>query len=195
MMLEWLAEGAAHRNPGLVVRGLDDFRVFKGVILKDRQPVTVDVRVGKAVRNAAPFVVPVELRGTLAERARGHAHRVPTSFWPIATRSPCAVGLSDEALLPYPKARTQSISPCCFMARRCEAIEQSKAVERASRSPAGSRPRLILRSGSTARCGATWLIDPLAIDGAFQLVGLWSAKLLGFNSLPTALGTLPSVPP
>jgi hypothetical protein len=35
-----------------------------------------------------------------------------------------------------------------------------------------------------------WLIDPLAIDSAFQLVGLWTREFLGANSLPTGLGSL-----
>jgi hypothetical protein len=35
-----------------------------------------------------------------------------------------------------------------------------------------------------------WLIDPLAIDSAFQLVGLWTRELLGANSLPTGLTRL-----
>ena len=35
-----------------------------------------------------------------------------------------------------------------------------------------------------------WLIDPLAIDSAFQLVGLWTREMLGANSLPTGLGSL-----
>jgi hypothetical protein len=34
------------------------------------------------------------------------------------------------------------------------------------------------------------LIDPLAIDSAFQLVGLWTREIQGANSLPTGLGSL-----
>src|SRR5262249_13137105 len=35
-----------------------------------------------------------------------------------------------------------------------------------------------------------WLIDPLAIDSAFQLVGLWTRAKIGSNSLPTGIGVL-----
>ena len=66
MILEWAAEGAVQRNPGLVVRGVDDLRLFKGLILGDREPATVEIAAGKAVRAGDEFRVPVELRGTLA---------------------------------------------------------------------------------------------------------------------------------
>ena len=65
MILEWAAEGALQRNPGLVLCGVDDLRLFKGVILSGREPATVDVLAGKGVRRGTEFVVPVELRGTL----------------------------------------------------------------------------------------------------------------------------------
>ena len=66
LILEWMAEAAVHRNPGLVVCGVDDFRLFKGVILGHQKPATVELRAGKPVRRAAQFAVPVELCGTLA---------------------------------------------------------------------------------------------------------------------------------
>ncbi len=47
MILEWAAEGALQRNPGLVVCGVDDLRLFKGVILSGREPATVDVLAGE----------------------------------------------------------------------------------------------------------------------------------------------------
>src|SRR5262249_12856381 len=38
MILEWAAEAALHRNPGLVLCGLDNLRLFKGVVLTGRDP-------------------------------------------------------------------------------------------------------------------------------------------------------------
>ena len=72
LILEWLAEGALHRHPGLVVRGIDDLRLFKGVVLRDHKPAAVSIRVGKARAAGRTQVVPVELRGRARERPRGH---------------------------------------------------------------------------------------------------------------------------
>ena len=63
LILEWLAHGAMHRNPGLVFAGVDDLRLLKGVILRDDQPETVRALAGKAVRKDSLYLVPVELRG------------------------------------------------------------------------------------------------------------------------------------
>src|SRR5207249_8581446 len=50
LMIEWLAHGALHPNPGLAFAGFDDFRVLKGVSLSD-SPVTLRVLAAKAERD------------------------------------------------------------------------------------------------------------------------------------------------
>ena len=75
IMLEWLAEGAVHRNPGLVVRGLDQLRLFKGVII-GKTASRPRSRSASARPSAADghFIVPAELEGTLANgREVAHA--------------------------------------------------------------------------------------------------------------------------
>jgi len=185
IMMEWLAEGAAHRNPGLVVSGLDDVRLFKGVILKDRQPATVDVRAGKAIRTDGGFIVPVELRGILPS-AREVAHARADVV--LADRHATAAGrLAGGALLPYPMARDEVYQSVLFHGPAMWGIEQIE----------GSRERAIAGWVSTAPAPSewidrplrsTWLTDPLAIDCAFQLVVLWCSEQLRANSLPASIG-------
>ena len=185
LMLEWLAEGAVHRNPGLVVCGIDNFRLFKGVILGDGQRASVEVRVGKAVRDDDHFIVPVELRGTLPQRPRGHARREPTSFWPTGIGQ-ASRQIVEPALAPYPIARDLIYQSVLFHGPALQGIEQIE----------GSSKRAIAGWVSTSPCPSewidrplrsTWLTDPLAIDSAFQLVVLWCSEQLGACSLPTAL--------
>ena len=64
LILEWLAHGALHRNPGLVFAGVNDLRLLKGVILRDDRPETIRALAGTAVRRDSLYIVPVELRGT-----------------------------------------------------------------------------------------------------------------------------------
>ena len=66
LILEWLAQGALQRNPGLMFCGIEDVRLLKGVIVRDDQPETLRVLSGKATRADGLYRVPVELRGTLA---------------------------------------------------------------------------------------------------------------------------------
>ena len=37
LMTEWFAHGALHENPGLVLHGLDDIRVLKGIRLESEK--------------------------------------------------------------------------------------------------------------------------------------------------------------
>ena len=65
LILEWLAEGALHRHPGLVAQAVENLRLFKGVVLRDHRPSAVSIRVGKGQRRGESFIVPVEMRGVL----------------------------------------------------------------------------------------------------------------------------------
>ncbi|HEY9721519.1 MAG TPA: SDR family oxidoreductase, partial [Oscillatoriaceae cyanobacterium] len=49
VILEWLAHGALHANPGLRFHGLEDFRVTRGVILGS-EPYGIRVQAGSALR-------------------------------------------------------------------------------------------------------------------------------------------------
>ena len=62
LMLEWLAHGALHQNPGLTFHGCNDLRVLHGVVL-DGPPPTLRVVAGKAVKHDGFYRTPVELRG------------------------------------------------------------------------------------------------------------------------------------
>ncbi|HMF36959.1 MAG TPA: SDR family NAD(P)-dependent oxidoreductase, partial [Isosphaeraceae bacterium] len=65
LILEWLAEGALHRHPGLVAQAVENLRLFKGVVLRDHRPSAVSIRVGKGQRRGESLIVPVEMRGVL----------------------------------------------------------------------------------------------------------------------------------
>jgi hypothetical protein len=164
---------------------VDNLRLFKGVILGDAEGVMVDILAGKAVRNGSGLLVPVELRGRLAngreviharaeallterQPARGHRRNVPV----LQRYSLERAGIYQQVLFHGPAL--QGIA-------RVEGFGDRAIVGWVSAAPPPSvwleRP---LRSH--------WLTDPLAIDSAFQLVVLWSREQLGANSLPGALG-------
>jgi hypothetical protein len=185
LILEWAAEAALHRNPGLVLCGLDNLRLFKGVILSGRDPTPVEILAGKGVRRGAEFVVPIELRGTLSngrDVVHARADVVLADRHPVGTRR-----LTDRHLADYPLRRDEIYGGVLFHGPALQGIEE---VE-------GCGPRAITGRVATAPppsewverpLRGRWLTDPLVLDCALQLVVLWSREQLGANSLPTAVG-------
>jgi hypothetical protein len=182
LTLEWLAQGALQRNPGLVLCGLDDLRLLRGAVLHDDRPETLAVLAGKAVRDGSHYRVRVELRGVSSTardvvHARGEAllsDRWPTPGTPVEHPTLPSYGRTTRAI--YHEVLFHG--PGLQGIERVEGINPSgaSATVRTASSPADwvDRP---LRNA--------WLTDPLAVDCAFQLLSLWCFEQAGAVSLPT----------
>jgi hypothetical protein len=185
LILEWLAHGALHRNPGLLFHGIDEFRIFKGVVLRDGETETVRVLAGKAARADGSYRVPVELRGSVGSgreflHARGEVV--------LVDRYPQAVPeIAPAGLLPYPADPDSFYREILFHGPELHAIQRVEGC---------GAPGI---SGETATAPPpsrwivqplrpSWLADPLALDSAFQMMILWGVDQLGSGSLPTFLG-------
>jgi NAD(P)-dependent dehydrogenase (short-subunit alcohol dehydrogenase family) len=185
LILEWLAEGALHRHPGMAFQGIDGLRLLKGVVLQDHKPATVSIRVGKGERRGTAFHVPVEMVGFL-ETGREVTHARGEAV--VADRHASGERLLvDTELMPLATDREEIYRRILFHGPAMQAIQR---VE-------GCDGQAIAGWVSTAPPPAAWidkplrqqwLTDPLAIDAAFQLLVLWSQERLGANSLPTAVG-------
>ena len=186
IIMEWLAAGAVQRNPGLVVCGIDQLQLYKGVIVGPNHKATVEVRVGKAVRGDGHFLVPAELRGTLAngrEVAHARADVVLAERHATAPRE-----LIESELSVYPIPRDEIYQTILFHGPALQGIERVEGLgERAIAGWVATSPGPSEWLEQPLR--NIWLTDPLAIDSAFQLVVLWCREKLGANSLPTAFGS------
>ncbi len=186
LIMEWLGEAALHRHPGMVVAGVDDLKLFKGVVLRDHKAVPVSLRAGKGERRDASWVVPVEMRGTLGGgKEIVHARALVT----LADRH--AEGsrtLSESKLFPLhadQEAIYESIlfhGPAMQAIERVEGCDDRMIAARVSTSPAPSE-------WAVRPLRREWLTDPLAIDAAFQMMVLWCRQRSSSNSLPTAVGS------
>jgi hypothetical protein len=185
LILEWLAEGALHRHPGFAIQGMYNLRLLKGVVLRDHKPATVSIRVGKVEHHGAEQRVHVEMVGVQAGgRELAHARgEVVIS----AHHSPGQRLLPQTNMLPLKADREEIYRRLLFHGPAMQAIHW---VE-------GCTDRAISAFVSTSPPPSTWiekplrqfwLTDPLAIDGAFQLLVLWSQERFGASSLPTAVG-------
>jgi acyl carrier protein/NAD(P)-dependent dehydrogenase (short-subunit alcohol dehydrogenase family) len=185
LILEWLAHGALHRNPGLHFVGIDEFRILKGVVLRDGRPETVRVLAGKAARAEGLYRVPVELCGSLGNgREVTHARGEVV----LADRlAPAQPAIDLEGLLPYPAEPGEFYREVLFHGPDLHGIDR---VEGSSASGiAGIAATAPPPSSWTANPPrSAWLADPLALDAAFQLMILWGVDQFGKGSLPTYLG-------
>ncbi len=185
LILEWLAHGALHGNPGLLFHGIDGFRILKGVILRDGRPETVRVLAGKAARAEGLYRVAVELRGVLGNgREVTHARGEVV----LADRYPAARPALDlEGLLPYAAEPGEFYRAVLFHGpelRGIDRVEGSGASGIAGLAATAPPPASWIADPPRS----AWLADPLALDAAFQLMILWSVDQFGKGSLPTFLG-------
>ena len=184
LMLEWLAQGAVQRNPGLTFRGLDSLRVLKGAVLNEDRHEVLAVLVGKAAREGSLFRVPVELRGTYADGS-------------TITHTTADVLLADkliegtptfgpDTLDRYARTARQVYQEVLFHGPDLHGIEKIDGLD-------ASGVAAIVRTGSPPNSWfgrplrQGWLADPLALDCAFQTVCLWCLEVTGATSLPTSI--------
>ena len=133
LILEWLAHGALHQNPGLLFHGCDDLRILHGVILDGDAAPSIRVDAGKAVKREGHFVAAVEFaacsRSDGREVLHARAEVVLVNQLPIAPAAapapPCR---------PYRALRRIFIRTCCFTVPTCTVSSKSKAVANAASS-------------------------------------------------------------
>jgi acyl transferase domain-containing protein/NAD(P)-dependent dehydrogenase (short-subunit alcohol dehydrogenase family)/acyl carrier protein len=189
LILEWLAQGALHRNPGLAFLGLDELRLLKGAVAHDDQPETLAVLVGKAARTRGVFQVDAELRGIRNDRHAVTHARAKAVLAEEASRAE-GVALADVAELRFPTYERSIRSiyhDVLFHGPELQGVERIIGLGAsgfAALARTGSAPSTWIKR--PLRQG--WLTDPLALDSAFQLMTLWSYEQTGAPSLPTRVG-------
>jgi NAD(P)-dependent dehydrogenase (short-subunit alcohol dehydrogenase family) len=182
LMLEWLAHAAIVQNPGLLFHGCDDLRVLQGVILDGSRPVSLRVGAAKATRKEGFFITTAELRSTRPDgcevlHARADvvlANALPTG--PQARPAPelpaydtTVEELYSQGLLFHgPRMHAVTAVEGCGAAG---VIGQVQAAP-----PQAEWFRQVLRPH--------WLADPLVLDGALQLVIVWTRQQRGAANLP-----------
>ncbi|MBJ6726280.1 type I polyketide synthase [Geomesophilobacter sediminis] len=186
VIVEWLAHGALHGNPGFRFHGFNDLRICKGVVFEEHTPFGVSVLAGRAVKRDSFFVVPVELASEGANGRRiCHARaeivlagRLPEGIRSI-TEIPSTPYQPDDSLI-YKTDRLFH-GPDLHGIEKVDGCSAKGIAAAVKGAPApGNWIKQPLRS--------SWLTDPLALDSAFQLMILWSFERFGSGSLPCFAG-------
>jgi hypothetical protein len=188
MMMEWLAHAAVHASPGLLLHGLDDVRVLKGVVLRDG-PAILRLYASKARREGAFFAVDVELRsatdGPINTVSCGEVlHSRATVLLASALPTPPARQLPDPNSMPrYERGAAGAYGDVLFHGEHFRGIEE---IDGCSDSAMAARLRTAPPPSAWMQdpLRSEWLLDPLVLDACFQMGSLWCHEELGAVSLP-----------
>ncbi len=186
MIVEWLAHGALHGNPGFRFHGFNNLRICKGVIFDQDSSCTISVMAGRAEKHDALFIVPVELIGSTVNGGsilHAKAEIVLATKLPEGIRSivdlpttpyvPGNSGIYDnERLFHGPDLQGIELVGGCSSKGITAMVKAAPKPENWIKQP--------LRN--------IWLTDPLVVDSAFQLMILWSFERSGSGSLPSFAG-------
>ncbi|MCH8333735.1 polyketide synthase dehydratase domain-containing protein, partial [Candidatus Sumerlaeota bacterium] len=184
MLVEWLAHGALHDNPGFIFHGFNDLRVLKGLRLENGDPYPIRVLASKAEHGETGSTVSVELRGgdSLATlHARAEVILGPN----LPPQTPGRIALSPTP--PYSRSIDSVYRDVLFHGellrgiQEIESLSEEGIVAKLASAPAPD-------SWMTEPPRSSWLSDPLALDAAIQLILLWTYEHHGQVSLPSFAG-------
>ena len=182
IIIEWLAHGAMHDNPGFHYHGFNRLQIFKGLTLQADKNLNLQILVGQNKRNGNTEIVLTELRN--GKTLHASAEIILSEEKPIPQKAIAIPSIEGQYSQPqdsvYRNGRLfhgnhfqgiTAIHACSeqgIIAQSMAAPPPSKWMEKPIRT--------------------AWLTDPMATDASFQMMILWSFERLGVGSLPTAVG-------
>ena len=183
LMTEWFAHGALHENPGLVLHGLDDIRILKGIRL-DSDKKHIRLFAGKPKKNGDYYEVPVELRnGQEAGRDVIHSSarailgdRLPPTPSYQFSKAMVAKAYTRKAAEVYDKILFHGDQ--LHGIRKIVSCSSRGMVAQISTAPAPDQ-------WISTPLRNQWIGDPLALDSAFQMATVWCFEEKGIVSLPS----------
>ena len=186
VIIEWLAHGALHNNPGLKFQGINDLRVLKGVVLDAQETRNLQVMTGKAIKSDGLHMIPVELSAMDARQqltAHARARVVLSNVLPERKKA-----LERPELPAYPHAEGEIYqNQRLFHGQALQGIREvtgcSETALSALVSPAPPPAEWLAQPLRNS-----WLADPLALDCSFQALILWSFEHYQAGSLPVFIG-------
>ncbi len=186
IIIEWLAHGAIHNNPGLKFQGFNDLRVLKGVTLEPQQSAALQVMTGKAIKGDGVHIVPVELSG-IDGNGQSIAHARARII--LASRLPDRKLAAEKLNLPeYSLQISEIYKPeRLFHGNDFHGIREVIGAS-ADGISALINPAPLPNQWIQQPLRNSWLADPLALDSSFQMLILWSFEQYKAGSLPVFAG-------
>jgi NAD(P)-dependent dehydrogenase (short-subunit alcohol dehydrogenase family) len=185
IITEWLAHGALHANPGLILHGIDNLRVLKGIQL-DSGKATLSLMAGKARRIDRHYAVEVEIRNNSRTSPLPVVHSKGTVMLTDALPGPPPFienGHFKDGGIPR-NLLDRIYGDILFHGKDLHGIREILQLSEkgicARLSPAPPPADWII-----APLRSRWIADPLVLDCAFQMAIVWCKENLGKVSLPS----------
>jgi hypothetical protein len=183
LIAEWLGHGALHENPGLLLHGLDDMRIFQGIKL-DQKKKHIRLMAGKARKKGTAFEVDVQIRDGIKDNIEV-IHSGATAILTDRLESPPAFNLSAYiGTNGYSKTIDEIYENILFHGIELQGIREIMGYSsRSITARISSAPSPAAWMAEPMR--TKWIADPLVLDSACQMAILWCFEERGMVSLPS----------
>ncbi len=185
LMMEWIGVAALHGQPGLVLAGMDNFKVLKGIVLKAGDSVTLQAHGSEARMVNGHYEMDVTLSSQSADgKSIKHAAASVTLADDFETAEPAQVSAGKNK---YPLSMNTAYETELFhgpMLHGITSVDGMDANHISATVKTATSPATWMHEPSRAR----WLVDPLVMDCAFQLMILWARQFKNAAALPCAVG-------
>jgi NAD(P)-dependent dehydrogenase (short-subunit alcohol dehydrogenase family) len=172
LIAEWCGLGAIHANPGLSLHGIDDLRLFERIPVA-KEVKTIRLMSGKARKVKGLFEVDVEIRNGFrsgVEFVHSKAKAVLTDrpeTPPVFDGDPLLKGVGKGKMLGEVYNRPPLSGSPLKGIQEVLGMDRNGAAAQIATAPTPDQ-------WMTAPLRNHWIADPLAIEGAFQLLSLWA---------------------
>jgi NAD(P)-dependent dehydrogenase (short-subunit alcohol dehydrogenase family)/acyl carrier protein len=183
LIAEWLGHGALHENPGLLLHGLDDMRIFQGIKL-DKNKKHIRLMAGKTRKKGVAFEVDVQIRDGIKDNIEV-IHSGATAILADQLEPPPAFDLSAHiGTNGYSKTIDEIYENILFHGVELQGIREIIGYSsRSITARISSAPSPVKWMKEPLR--SRWIADPLVLDSACQMAILWCFEERGMVSLPS----------
>jgi acyl transferase domain-containing protein/NAD(P)-dependent dehydrogenase (short-subunit alcohol dehydrogenase family) len=183
LIAEWLGHGALHENPGLLLHGLDDMRIFQGIKL-DKNKKHIRLMAGKTRKKGAAFEVDVQIRDGIKNNIEV-IHSGATAILADQLEPPPVFDLSAYiGTNGYSKTIHEIYENILFHGVELQGIQEIIGYSSQSiTARISSAPPPVKWMAEPLR--SRWIADPLVLDSACQMAILWCFEERGMVSLPS----------
>ncbi|HMP01180.1 MAG TPA: SDR family NAD(P)-dependent oxidoreductase [Gemmatales bacterium] len=185
LLIDWLAQAALQRHPGLAFHALEGFHVLRGITLGADERRQLELETGTARRKNGTADVDVRLVTRQGSERLVHAHAQATLLAHLPTPPTDQRPTPQESQgLPFPGNMERLYQDWLFHGPALRCISQVRPL-----ASDGLEARVRLapppREWLTQPWRSQWLCDPLALDAGFQLAIIWTQWRRHMPCLPT----------
>jgi hypothetical protein len=185
LITEWLAHGALHANPGLVLHGIDHLRLFKGIAL-EKSLKRISLMTGTPKRKGDTYEVSVEIHDD-DDDAKQFIHTSATAI--LMDQIPPPPLFSENGHFkasPPLRSLDDYYNDLLFHGDALQGLKQIIRISDEGMTAsieAAPAPSKWINDPWRSQ----WIVDPLVLDCAFQMAIIWCHEQLGLVSLPNYL--------